>query len=187
MLAVDREAVFFGNANKSGRYSGFTYDGLVIDKITLFRISVIRHSVHVDESKTIRYTYLRSGNRIGNRVSHWSGKQDNPLGSFYREAKERACKHGIHFWFLLPRMRIPGIPGIQTHGRSRLSRTAEINEFYVRCSEGMRKGKSLRCNDFPVKVRLMYVVSCKLPGRHLNGCILPRILFGASRAPITRL
>jgi len=135
---------------------------LVIDKITLFRISVFRHSVHVDESRTIRYMLREQDREQGLSLIR---KTRQSTRKFLSWGKGKSVqKHGIHSWFLLPWMRIPGILGIQTHGRSRLSRTAKINEFYVRCFEGMRKGKSSHCSDFPiVKVRLMYVFSCKLP------------------------
>ena len=108
---------------------------------------------------------IRSGNRIGNRsLIDPENKTIHSEVFIVGQRKERAKARDP---FLVPTTadadsRDPR--DRDSHGRSRLSRTAEINELYVRCSEGMRKGKSLRCSDFPVvKVRLMYVASCKLP------------------------
>lgn len=117
---------------KSGQHGRFTHDGFVADKVTLFRSS----------SRPCRWIgsdmlYVRAGNERSS-LSHWSGKQDNPLGSFYRGAKEGVCELGS-----IPcpttttsRREVPGIrthgDPANAHGRSRLSRTVEINESYVR-------------------------------------------------------
>lgn len=44
-LSIESQHFFAHAKIKSGQYSGFMYDGLVIDKVTLFRVSVLRHAV----------------------------------------------------------------------------------------------------------------------------------------------
>jgi len=125
-----------------------------------------------------------SENRIGNRVSHWSGKQDNPLGSFYREAKERGSIPGFYY-------RGCGFQG-SSGSRLTVDRVCHVprksmSSTYDALKE-CERGKARTAATFP-SWRYAWCMSFPASslGRHLNGCILPRILSGASRAPITRL
>lgn len=121
---------------------------------------------HVDESRAIRYTYAPGTGTGSGSLTDPENKTIHSEVFTVGQRKERAST-GIQSWFLLPR--IPGIPGIQTYGRSRLSRPAKINESYVRRSEGMRKEESSR-RDFPVaKARLTCTSPpANLPGRRMH-------------------
>jgi len=165
--------------------------------VDLPRLTEIRHrqrnalSCHCSSSRrrrcrrierAIRYTY-RAGEREPG-VSHWSGKQDNPLGSFYRmwSGGERDIQDAVPFSLLYPpHARDPRDPSnshgdsANAHGRSPVSRTAGINELYVygalrrNAKEGDRSAaRRLSCPKTRPDV-------CRL-SRRLNGDVFPQNL-----------
>lgn len=156
-LVVVQKSAFFAHANKSGQYSGFTHDGLVTDKVTLFRVSVLRHGAMSMNRE--RYVIRTAGSGLSLiRKTRQSTRKFLP----WSKGKSEQVRNP----FLVPTTtsaepRNPRDPD----SRSIAFVTYRGNQWVLRStrrSEGMRKKESLRCNDLPVvKARLTYIASYK--------------------------